>query len=168
MGNGLGLPSIETPTSLSLGARKRNVTLLSACTSGEINGGGGVCAAAVEAKNRIAIKQNFCLMIPLCRLHTSMWGRRNLSRPGREPGIFPLWSAAARHHFLVGGPIRRAPSAPAPSSPRRAMIQQTALRRAVVAGLQTLFAERGWTIRFWSTSQRPAGRSVWIYQTGWC
>ena len=31
--------------------------------------------------------------------------------------------------------------------------------------IRKLFAERGWTIWTRSTSQRPAGRSAWIYQT---
>ena len=31
--------------------------------------------------------------------------------------------------------------------------------------IRTLFVERGWTIWVWSPTQRPAGRSAWIYQT---
>src|SRR4030088_2755024 len=66
MGKGLGLPSIETATSLSLGPRNRNVTLLSACTSGEISGVGGVCAgAAVAARSRMASTRNVRIMISL-------------------------------------------------------------------------------------------------------
>src|SRR6266567_24213 len=44
MDKGLVMPSIVTATSLSFGARNRNVTVLSPCTSGEITGVGGVCA----------------------------------------------------------------------------------------------------------------------------
>src|SRR5713101_9489501 len=56
MGRGLAAPSIETATSLTLGPRKRNVTVLSACTSGEISGGGAVCAKPVAVFTKSANK----------------------------------------------------------------------------------------------------------------
>src|SRR5260370_3152779 len=67
MARGLGLPSSETATSLSLGARKRNVTLLSACTSGETSGGGGVwdrpaIDVSIKASKRKAVR----FMVPRC------------------------------------------------------------------------------------------------------
>src|SRR5467141_1262376 len=68
MGMGFGMPSIWTATSLSLGPRKRKVTLLSACTSGEITGA-GVCAGVVEAvkvPSRMASPKIVRFMIPLC------------------------------------------------------------------------------------------------------
>src|SRR5437899_12251310 len=73
MGVGLGMPSIWTATSLSFAARKRNVTLLSECTSGEISGGGGVCAgvpATMQVPSRMAMDtmpstENVRFMSPL-------------------------------------------------------------------------------------------------------
>src|SRR5260370_1883800 len=67
MAKGLGLPSIETATSLSLGARKRNVTLLSAWTSGEISGGGAVWARpAIDASNKAKKRKAVRFMVPRC------------------------------------------------------------------------------------------------------
>src|SRR2546426_1191766 len=107
MGVGLGMPSIWTATSLSFAARKRNVTLLSECTSGEISGGGGVCAgvpATMQVPSRMAMDtmpstENVRFMSPL---------------------IFRKCSAVS-------------PSLDS-ERPRRGMIQQAALIRAVVAG----------------------------------
>src|SRR5467141_3234517 len=65
MGRGLGLPSIETATSLMLGPRKRNVTRLSEWTSGETSGGGGVCARPAMAVSKNASKRkNVRFMVP--------------------------------------------------------------------------------------------------------
>src|SRR5258708_4219585 len=75
MGKGLAAPSIVTATSLSFGARKRNVTLLSTCTSGETTGGGGVCAGAPASSkhpSRVASTRNVRFMISLI---TSMVAR---------------------------------------------------------------------------------------------
>src|SRR5438105_13951806 len=74
MGKGLLEPSMETATSFALGARKRNVTLRSAWTSGETSGGGCVCDLvfcdeAVKVRNRIARVRGVRFMVhpaPLC------------------------------------------------------------------------------------------------------
>src|ERR1700693_6020745 len=58
MGKGLGSPSSDKETSLSLGARKRNVTRLSEWTSGEISCGGGVCARPATAVSKNASKSS--------------------------------------------------------------------------------------------------------------
>src|SRR3989442_7162125 len=66
MAKGLVKLSFVTATSLSLGARKRNVTVLSACTSGETTGG-GVCPtlqAAVQVKNANESKNVFFISPP--------------------------------------------------------------------------------------------------------
>src|SRR5260370_17889151 len=50
MGESSGAHSKESATSFAFGARKRNVTRLSGCTSGETAGPGEDCAKTVEAK----------------------------------------------------------------------------------------------------------------------
>src|SRR5260370_20883485 len=82
MGSGFGAASSWAATSLSLGARKGNVTVLPACTSGEISGAGGVCAGAPAATSRMVSPNNVCLMIALCETPIEVsipkWLRRGM------------------------------------------------------------------------------------------
>src|SRR5215471_6863253 len=72
MGSGCDQPSMETVTSLALGARRRKTTRLSESTSGETTGGGGEggvcgilsCAAAAIAAKRTAKRKRLGFISP--------------------------------------------------------------------------------------------------------